>query len=94
MEKLMVRTEDIIWRRIGDEIVVIQDDGMSVHVLNKTAAYIWELCDGTRGTGEITDSLCERFDVGIEEARVDVQEILERLSQIGILNHSQEATGQ
>ena len=91
-ESRLARAEDTIWREIDDEIVVIKDDGMAVHVLNKTAARIWEMCDGERGIDEITAHLCERFDVSLEEARADVREIVEKLTQIGIMNQIEEKT--
>ena len=83
----LVHAEDIIWRRIGDDLVVIKDDGLATHVLNKTAAYIWELCDGNRGIDEITASLCERYDVSPEEARADTRETIENLTKAGILKY-------
>ena len=32
--------EDVIWRRIRDEIVVIENDGLSTYMLNKTVAIV------------------------------------------------------
>jgi hypothetical protein len=89
----VAQAEDVIWRRIGDEIVVIKDNGLATHVLNKTAAFIWETCDGQGAIDEITTKLCERFDVSYEEAYADVREIIEKLLQIGIMNQIEETTG-
>jgi len=83
----MVQAENIIWRRIGDDVVIIKDDGLATHVLNKTAAYIWELCDGKRGIDEIAASLCERYDVSPEEARADARETIENLTKAGIIKY-------
>jgi hypothetical protein len=83
----MVQAKDIIWRRIGDEVVVIKDDGLATHVLNKTAALIWELCDGKRGIDEIAAVLCERYDVSPEEARADIKETIENLIKVGIVKY-------
>lgn len=81
-----VQAKDIISRRIGDNVVVIKDNGRSTHVLNKTAAFIWGMCDGTYGIDEIATHLNERFDVSLEEARLDVGEIIKKLTQAGIMN--------
>jgi hypothetical protein len=94
MGSQIARAEDIIWRRVEDETVVITDDGLSVHVLNKTATYIWELCDGSCGPDEITASLCERFDVSSEEANADVKDIIAKLEQMGLLKRAAEVTDQ
>ena len=82
----LTKSEDIIWRQIGDETVVIKDNGLSTHVLNKTAGYIWELCDGTRGTDGIAVKICERFDVTPQRASADVKETIGQLIDIGIIN--------
>jgi hypothetical protein len=83
----IIKAEDVIWRRIGDDIVVIKDDGLATHILNKTAAIIWEMCDGKRGIEEIVTSLCERFDVSPEEASADTRETIEDLTKVGILKY-------
>jgi hypothetical protein len=89
----IIQAEDVIWRHVGDEIVVIKDDGLATHVLNRTAAFIWEMCDGTCGIEEMTSRLCERFDVSYEEAMGDVREIIDKLTQLGIMNQIEETAG-
>ena len=84
-EGRIVRAEDIIWREIDDEIVIIRDDGLKVHVLNKTAARIWEMCNGDIGPDEIADTLCERYDVSLEQASTDVRNIMAKMVEKGIL---------
>jgi hypothetical protein len=85
-------TDDIVWRRIGDEIAAIRDDGLSVNLMNKTAAHIWEMCNGENGADEIVASLCERFDVSAEEARADVIDVIRKMEEIGIVKHVEEVT--
>jgi hypothetical protein len=75
----------IIWRRIEDEVVLIKDDGLSVHVLNKTAAHIWELCNGEHSLSDIAESVCERFDTTVEEATKDAADLVDNLDQLGLL---------
>jgi hypothetical protein len=89
----ILQARDAVWRRIGDEIVVIKGDGQSTHVLNKTASLIWEKCDGKCCIDEIAAHLCERFDVSFDQARTDVKGIIEKLVQAGIMNRSEEVSG-
>jgi hypothetical protein len=89
----MARSEETIWRKIEDETVIIKDDGLSVHMLNKTASHIWEMCNGDCGPDEISASLCERFDISFEEARVDVIEVIGKLEQMGLLKQVEEVAG-
>jgi hypothetical protein len=85
------KKSDVIWRKIGDEIVVLIDDGLSTHVLNRTAAYIWELCDGQLRVQDIADNLCKRFDIDKNQATKDIEELLPKLTRIGILQQVTEA---
>jgi hypothetical protein len=87
MEKRVVQSKDAIWRRIGDDIVVINDDGRSTHVLNKTAAFIWEMCDGKYDIDEITSKICERFDVSFKEAQTDVSDTIKVLTNVNIMRY-------
>lgn len=81
-----IKQKDVIWRRVGDTIVVIKEDGLSSHILNKTAAFIWELCDGTLDTGEIAERMQERFEVSPELAKSDAEKIINELTRAGIMN--------
>jgi plasmid maintenance system antidote protein VapI len=85
MNNAPLKSGDIIARRIEKEIVLIQNNGLAVHVLNNTAASIWELCDGTHSVEQITSKLCEQYDVSEEEASADVRNTLERLTKLGVM---------
>lgn len=80
-----VQKDEVIWRRIGDTIVVIKEDGLSSHTLNKTASFIWELCDGNLEMNEIAEKLHERFDVSLKNAQNDVYNTIEELTMAGII---------
>ena len=81
-----VQNKEAIWRRIGDTIVVIKEDGLSSHVLNKTAAFIWELCDGNLDMEEIAAKIHQHFDVSLDNAQADVRSIIEELTTAGIIS--------
>ncbi|MBN1191426.1 MAG: PqqD family protein [Dehalococcoidales bacterium] len=85
MSNYAAQKEDLIWRRIGDEVVIITSDGLSTHILNKTAARIWELCDGSHDVPDIADSLCQQFEVLTDQARTDVVHVIEQLLHLGLI---------
>ena len=89
MEDSLNKAEGIISRRVGDEIVVIKDDGLSVHLLNKTAAIIWEKYSDTSEPDTIASALCERFEITLDEARRDVEDTIKQLEEIGLLKKCQ-----
>jgi len=84
-EGRVMRAKNFIWREIEGQIVVIKDDGMVIYVLNKTAARIWEMCDGNLGRDEMAAKLCERYDVSFDRASVDVGGTLTSLMEKGLL---------
>lgn len=88
IKERLTRPEDVIWRRVDDKIVVIKDDGLAIHVLNKTAAMIWEMYDGERSVDEIAQQLVERFEVPFDEACRDIEEIVEKLIKIGLMKQA------
>jgi PqqD family protein of HPr-rel-A system len=88
----MVQAEEILSRKIGDEVVVLKDDGLELHMLNRTAALIWEMCNGENTAKEIAAVLCERFPVSPEEANADVKETLEKLADLGLLKQAEGAS--
>ncbi len=89
----LTKPKDIIWRQIGDEVVVIRDDGLSVNILNKTAAFIWEMCTEGRDASEIVARLCERFAVDSEMATEDVSRAISKLKETGLLKQTGEVAG-
>lgn len=84
-EARLVRADNSIWREIEGKIAIIKDDGMAIFVLNKTAARIWEMCDGNLGPDEMAAKLCERYDVSLERAGVDIRATLTSLMEKGLL---------
>ncbi|RJS72083.1 PqqD family protein [Methanophagales archaeon] len=80
------RSEDVVWRMIDDEVVILTADGREIHTLNKVGSIIWELADGTRSIIEIVRSIYERFDVDFEVAKVDVLEFVAQLADKNLLH--------
>ena len=87
-ERRVIRAENSIWREIEGQIAVIKDDGMAIYVLNKTAARIWEMCNGTLRPDEMAAKLGERYDVSLDRASVDVRKTLTSLMEKGLLMQS------
>ena len=54
MTEVLVRAEGLDVNEVPDGYVIYQTEADRVHYLNKTAAIVFELCDGARGTdGEL-----------------------------------------
>jgi Coenzyme PQQ synthesis protein D (PqqD) len=53
--------------------------------LNRSGRAIWDLCDGARSIGEITDALAAHFSADREVLARDVLDTLAKFSQLGIV---------
>ena len=62
-----VLDEQVRYRRLLDEGVLIHQQKAEALILNDTAMAFLELCDGQRSTGEIIDELTQQYEVGHDE---------------------------
>jgi hypothetical protein len=58
-----MRAEDLDVNEVPDGYVIYQKEADRVHYLNKTAAIVFELCDGARGADEIIARVGKLFEV-------------------------------
>jgi coenzyme PQQ biosynthesis protein PqqD len=79
LDKKVTRDENVAWRIIGDEAVLLSAEDSSVHSLDAVGTRIWELCDGEKTVSEIVDQVVSEFDVDRETAEKDVVEFIEEL---------------
>ncbi len=80
------KRQDLIARQIDEDLVLMDSAARSVHVLNRTARLVWDLCDGGHSAEEIARQLQDRFAVppGSDPA-ADVREILGVFQDKGLL---------
>jgi hypothetical protein len=70
------RIEDnAVWTKLDETVMIIatREREEKVLKLNKTAAYLWERCDGTKTLEELIQLLCERYNVDEATARKDAE---------------------
>jgi len=90
LNKVYKRSLDIVFRRIGNECVLIPirqnaADLNSVYTLNVVSAFIWELLDGKRSLLSISNDLISSFDVDEKTAQEDLLFFVEQLSKEGAI---------
>ncbi len=85
VKSYLLRNDDVLWRDIAGEVVIVREDHDTVHMLNKTASLIWSLADGSKELQEIVDAVCDRFDITSHQALLDIEEFCTTLTQAGLL---------
>ena len=88
MTEVLVRAEGLDVNEVPDGYVIYQTAADRVHYLNKTAAIVFELCDGGRGAEDITACVAEMFELG-RTADGEIEACIQSLLKEGlVLSHS------
>ena len=77
--------DDIITREIDDEILLMDNQTMQVHQLNRTAGYVWSRCNGSISENEIIEQVVRDFDVEDHVAKQQVKEVIAQLLELKVL---------
>ena len=82
------KAADLEIRTVGEEVLVHHPSAQKVHILNRTAGQILELCDGQRTQEEIVETICR--DTGADKQTVtdDVAQLLGDFAKLGIVTDS------
>jgi hypothetical protein len=80
------RKPEIHAQELGEELLLLGADGNAVHVLNPTARWIWERCDGRQSAAEIAQALRASFVIEAEhDVLADVERTLGAFAAKGLL---------
>jgi Coenzyme PQQ synthesis protein D (PqqD). len=78
INKKPVRKEYVTCCNIGDEAILYDSTMKLVHVVNTTACFIWNMCDGLHQINDIIEALENSFDVSTEyNIHEDIQKIFQ-----------------
>lgn len=86
LENKFTRNDDIAWRIIDGEALVVSPKGSLIYPLNDVGTRVWELLDGKKKVGEITSILCEEFEADEKIIQDDVVVFVEELLKAGLIN--------
>ena len=81
----LARRDDIATQLIGGDTVLTDPRSRQTHVINASAAWVWEQLDGHSTTDTIAGRLADRYGIPVERAREDVERITTSFDQLGLL---------
>ena len=80
------RRDDLHVECLEGELCIYDGTTQQAHVLNRTASWVWERCDGEHGTGPLAAELARETEgLPPAAAEVVVAEALARLREAGLL---------
>ena len=74
---------DVTLQRVGREAILHDAGAGKAHVINASAARVWELCDG-RSMDELVRAFAEPYGRSPDEVRPDVERVIEGFRQLGL----------
>ena len=78
-------SKDVSLQRVGQEAILHDRRNGRAHVINETAAQIWELCNGQSTLDQIASALAASYDVPASVVQEDVEYILTKFRELGVL---------
>ena len=75
----------LAYRRIAEEMFIVDSQRAELHELNGPAALIWEGLASGQGEAGILAALTAEFEVTEKEARADMADFLKELAKAGLL---------
>lgn len=75
---------DVTLQRVGNEAILHDASAGKAHVINASAARVWELCDG-RSMDDVVRTFAEPYGRRPDEVRADVEGVIEGFRRLGLL---------
>jgi PqqD family protein of HPr-rel-A system len=77
---------DVSLQRVGNEAILHDRRNGRAHVLNDSAARVWQLCDGRATLDEIVSAFAASYDMPPADVREDVVYILSKFRELRVLD--------
>ena len=84
-EQVWVRRPSLVWRKVGDEAVILDPDQRVLRGLNDTGWQVWELLDGSHTVADIARELAAHYSIPEERTRQDVDTLLRDLKRAELI---------
>ncbi len=85
MEQLRLRTDELKWREIEDEMVAVDVRNSTYLSANASATILWRRLVSGATRDDLAAELVDRFGIGVEQARTDVDAFVGDLGAQGLL---------
>jgi hypothetical protein len=86
MEVVVPRpSTDVTLQRVGNEAILYDRRNGRAHVINSSAARIWDLCDGRATVDEITGAFAAAYAMPVADVSADVAAILATFHELHVL---------
>ena len=85
LEAIPVLDDSFCARELGEEAILVGEEGDELHCLDEVGTFIWKTIDGKRSLGDILDGVCAEYEVSREIAEKDLTGFISELAEKGIV---------
>ena len=79
-------SDEVLSQEVNGETVLLDLDGESYFGLNEVGTRIWQLIQSEQTVAETLDALSDEYDVSLEQLENDVGELLDKLTDAGLVS--------
>lgn len=83
--KVPKRNPDIVWKKMGDEVVLLNPETGKYFGLNRVGSSFWSLVDGEVTVDQIIDRMLGEYNVERARIAADILELIGSLEARGLL---------
>jgi len=85
LDRVMKHKDDVRYRVVGDEAVVVRQSAAEVLALNDVGARILELIDAESTVSQVIETMSSEYDVERDELAQDVENFVAAIHDAGIV---------
>jgi len=78
----------VAWRKVDDEVVILDLETSVYYSLNETAGHIWELVGKGLSEQAIADELAEEYGQSVKTVQKDVSALIKKLKKENLITNS------
>ena len=79
--------EDVISRKMVDDVVLVNLNTEQIYTLNETGARFWELLESGKSIDQILVELLKKYDITEAELLSEIHAIVDQLLERGLIQH-------
>ena len=79
-------SKEVLSQEVNGETVLLDLEGETYFGLNDVGTRIWQLLQAEQTVDEMLSALSEEYDVGREQLETDVDELLGKLTEAGLVS--------
>ena len=77
-------SDEVLSQEVNGETVLLDLEDESYFSLNEVGTRIWQLIQSEQTVAATLDTLCDEYEVSREQLEVDVEELLDKLTDAGL----------